>query len=40
MASDLIRQMVNFILKEAYEEANEIRVKTEHSKLYHIVQSK
>ena len=30
MASDLIRQMVNFILKEACEEANEICVKTKH----------
>ena len=25
-----IRQMVNFILQEAHEKANEIRVKTEH----------
>jgi len=30
MASDQIRQMVNFILQEAHEKANEIRVKTEH----------
>jgi len=29
-ASDQIRQMVNFILQEAHEKANEIRVKTEH----------
>ena len=29
-ASDQIRQMVNFILQEAHERANEIRVKTEH----------
>ena len=27
MASDQIRQMVNFILQEAHEKANEIRVK-------------
>mmetsp|Transcript_8082 Transcript_8082/g.12800 ORF Transcript_8082/g.12800 Transcript_8082/m.12800 type:complete len:222 (+) Transcript_8082:130-795(+) len=30
MATDQIRQMVNFILQEAHEKANEIRVKTEH----------
>mmetsp|Transcript_18626 Transcript_18626/g.26399 ORF Transcript_18626/g.26399 Transcript_18626/m.26399 type:complete len:222 (+) Transcript_18626:105-770(+) len=30
MAQDQIRQMVNFILQEAHEKANEIRVKTEH----------
>ena len=30
MASEQIRQMVNFILQEAHEKANEIRVKTEH----------
>jgi V-type H+-transporting ATPase subunit E len=30
MASDQIRQMVNFILQEAHEKGNEIRVKTEH----------
>jgi len=30
MAHDQIRQMVNFILQEAHEKANEIRVKTEH----------
>ena len=30
MVSDQIRQMVNFILQEAHEKANEIRVKTEH----------
>jgi len=30
MASDQIRQMVNFILQEAHEKANEVRVKTEH----------
>ncbi|KAL7564265.1 hypothetical protein ACA910_014330 [Epithemia clementina (nom. ined.)] len=29
-ATDQIRQMVNFILQEAHEKANEIRVKTEH----------
>jgi len=29
-AQDQIRQMVNFILQEAHEKANEIRVKTEH----------
>ena len=27
MATDQIRQMVNFILQEAHEKANEIRVK-------------
>lgn len=27
MASDQIRQMVNFILQEAHEKSNEIRVK-------------
>jgi len=30
MAGEQIRQMVNFILQEAHEKANEIRVKTEH----------
>lgn len=30
MSGDQIRQMVNFILQEAHEKANEIRVKTEH----------
>lgn len=30
MASEQIRQMVNFILQEAHEKGNEIRVKTEH----------
>jgi len=30
MAQDQIKQMVNFILQEAHEKANEIRVKTEH----------
>mmetsp|Transcript_20799 Transcript_20799/g.57818 ORF Transcript_20799/g.57818 Transcript_20799/m.57818 type:complete len:223 (-) Transcript_20799:116-784(-) len=30
MATEQIRQMVNFILQEAHEKANEIRVKTEH----------
>ena len=31
MASDQIRQMVNFILQEAHEKANEIRVKVRFS---------
>jgi len=38
-ASDQIRQMVNFILQEAHEKANEIRVKvgTAHG---HVVEAK
>ena len=32
-ASDQIRQMVNFILQEAHEKANEIRVKVSCQKL-------
>ena len=32
MASDQIRQMVNFILQEAHEKANEIRVKVRRNK--------
>ena len=35
MASDQIRQMVNFILQEAHEKANEIRVKVRSSARMH-----
>jgi hypothetical protein len=35
-ASDQIRQMVNFILQEAHEKANEIRVKVRSVYLYAI----
>ena len=37
MASDQIRQMVNFILQEAHEKANEIRVKVGADFIFHIL---
>ena len=37
MASDQIRQMVNFILQEAHEKANEIRVKVGADLIFHIL---